>query len=695
MSSYGSSLINKSGRKVIPKAAPPRRRLPQPTIQKKPVPTVTPTAAPVATTNEDLEAQTQIREEEIIASASKPIHDEIAEELEDSAVELYRQPESRYSPAVVDNSAQAQADDADHRPKRRRLNKIQMTTGLRESSTSKSPTPEQPAPTTIQSPESITPSLVPSTSRIALKRAARTFQNTLRSPPVAPNPRALRIRTEISSAQQKGGSVPALDTTVTGTPEVEQEEEITHGSTWVITTQEQIRKKTSIARDRHGTRATVKGRYAPVRSIENPITDVLGASTARSARIANIEKRKRKKGALDKATTFPLAKEISQQEGEDEVDDDADFGGDDSPCAADDDICNDEHETENEKDNSRKSKKSRKTRQRAETPDESETVTIVPSVVTMFELAARDRRTGMKSERERKMKLIDWDLVKARREEEERRLANERGRRRNATTPNPEEYDEDDNIENEEDLDAALSRVAARNQAKRKQGIRIRVVNGEHVIDEQSQRVDRHALANEDLDALEEVEEEELTQQFNSHTYVHLKRRDPAERVPSKDRWDTGSTEKFYECLARFGTDFMIISKMFPGRTRRQIKAKFVREERANLARIQDALKGEQESERLPWDLEVFRMGAGLELSEFKDPREVEAELSAIRREREKDIEEQQKETEEIQRQRKLAGDVSEGEENENAATADTKGNNESKRSLLDDELEEIEELSD
>ena len=45
-----------------------------------------------------------------------------------------------------------------------------------------------------------------------------------------------------------------------------------------------------------------------------------------------------------------------------------------------------------------------------------------------------------------------------------------------------------------------------------------------------------------------------------------------------------------------FGTDFMMISKMFPGRSRRQIKLKFNNEERRNPGLIKDTLMGPSET---------------------------------------------------------------------------------------------------
>lgn len=39
-----------------------------------------------------------------------------------------------------------------------------------------------------------------------------------------------------------------------------------------------------------------------------------------------------------------------------------------------------------------------------------------------------------------------------------------------------------------------------------------------------------------------------------------------------KDRWDDTDTELFYSCLSQFGTDFTLMSSMFQGRTRKQVR---------------------------------------------------------------------------------------------------------------------------
>ena len=66
-------------------------------------------------------------------------------------------------------------------------------------------------------------------------------------------------------------------------------------------------------------------------------------------------------------------------------------------------------------------------------------------------------------------------------------------------------------------------------------------------------------------------------------------------------RWNEEDTNKFYTLLRQFGTDFELISNIFPGRNRKQIKNKFKKEEKTNPARINEALRNS-----LPFDFEVY-----------------------------------------------------------------------------------------
>ena len=52
------------------------------------------------------------------------------------------------------------------------------------------------------------------------------------------------------------------------------------------------------------------------------------------------------------------------------------------------------------------------------------------------------------------------------------------------------------------------------------------------------------------------------------------------------DRWSPADTDRFFEALKTWGTDFAMVARVFPNRSRRQIKNKFKREERVNAARV-------------------------------------------------------------------------------------------------------------
>lgn len=67
--------------------------------------------------------------------------------------------------------------------------------------------------------------------------------------------------------------------------------------------------------------------------------------------------------------------------------------------------------------------------------------------------------------------------------------------------------------------------------------------------------------------------------------------------VPPRDvgpKWTDRETDLFYLALEQFGTDFSLISKLFPGRTRPHIKRKFVKEKRSNRAKVDAALEATQ-----------------------------------------------------------------------------------------------------
>ncbi|RPA76029.1 hypothetical protein BJ508DRAFT_213956, partial [Ascobolus immersus RN42] len=105
------------------------------------------------------------------------------------------------------------------------------------------------------------------------------------------------------------------------------------------------------------------------------------------------------------------------------------------------------------------------------------------------------------------------------------------------------------------------------------------MVDGKLSIDHSSTVVSRTTF---DGSLLEANEEDERTRLVNSATYGKRQK---------SDRWGYEETEKFYEGLTKFGTDFEMLAKWIKTRTRRMIRAKFKREERIDPGRVTEALR--------------------------------------------------------------------------------------------------------
>ncbi|XP_031498518.1 transcription factor TFIIIB component B'' [Nymphaea colorata] len=91
----------------------------------------------------------------------------------------------------------------------------------------------------------------------------------------------------------------------------------------------------------------------------------------------------------------------------------------------------------------------------------------------------------------------------------------------------------------------------------------------------------RHSPSlNGDGDEINQTDES-TRPKLNYHSYM--------KRTPSQ-RWSNADTELFYKALRQFGTDFEMIRKLFPGRTRHQVKLKYKKEERKHPLQLADAL---------------------------------------------------------------------------------------------------------
>ncbi|KAL2036964.1 hypothetical protein N7G274_010249 [Stereocaulon virgatum] len=251
-------------------------------------------------------------------------------------------------------------------------------------------------------------------------------------------------------------------------------------------------------------------------------------------------------------------------------------------------------------------KRGRRSR-RAVTPDGAEEIVISTSEVTMSDLC-KDRRTGRKSDFDKQIEEYERaDFVRKKQKQLQEVLGQTESSR---ATP-------------DDSASARLDRQT-REESVAQNVPRTYIVDGQIRIDEDSLQIDRHAAAAVERahNQLEAVDETNLTRKVNSATWL---KRDKS------GGWNALLTERFYDGLRMFGTDFEMISKMFPGRTRHKIKLKFVKEEKVNYDKIRATLLGEP----LPVDLPEFEKMAG---TEFDDPEELDKDIEEDRQKIEEQI---------------------------------------------------------
>lgn len=261
--------------------------------------------------------------------------------------------------------------------------------------------------------------------------------------------------------------------------------------------------------------------------------------------------------------------------------------------------------TENENGNERR-KRPRARPKREPTPEGAENIEIAPTSMKMSDLC-KDLRTGKMSKRE--IELRNMELA-----EQERKQKTQQDGGEAEQTPVKQNADAAPSTAEQDEGNPDKSQGG---QA----GPVMRIVNGEIVLDTASLQVDRHADAERDMGELEDVVENSLTRKINQASYG---------KRSKTESWDEEMTDLFYRGLRMFGTDFMMISKMFPGRSRRQIKLKFNNEERRNSERIKDTLLGPSESV----DIETY---SEMTNTIYDDPKAIQQELD----EEKKQIEDQ------------------------------------------------------
>jgi transcription factor TFIIIB component B'' len=106
------------------------------------------------------------------------------------------------------------------------------------------------------------------------------------------------------------------------------------------------------------------------------------------------------------------------------------------------------------------------------------------------------------------------------------------------------------------------------------------VVNGQIVINEKSLTVNAAVERATALSDFTRVEESGT--KLNSATYANYTK---------AEKWTREDTEFFFQALRQFGTDFSLIQRLFPNRSRRQIKKKYLVEDKLNPDRVEEAIK--------------------------------------------------------------------------------------------------------
>lgn len=317
---------------------------------------------------------------------------------------------------------------------------------------------------------------------------------------------------------------------------------------------------------------------------------------------------------------------------------------------------------------------------RAATPSDAEDAIVDPEITFMDGLASRNIRSGKLSSREKQMREIDWAAVRQRRRDEDSR-------------PIPSRAEQ-------EAADKALAETGAGLGASQEGRSQIRLVDGVIQMVQNSGTVNREADAEREIADYEVIEDQDITSHITTRSFMKHNKRFPNEfLLPGQGRrWNADLTDLFYQGLRSFGTDFQMISHMFPGYTRRAIKTKFNREERENPERVTEALQGRSE---LSSHWNQFLQASQLDEANFADTEKIRQEMA----EHEADMREQIKaadlETKQRNEQRRLAGALDDDEDAEtqgsekNKAKKKKKGKEKEKAALVPEEGVEILEYLD
>ena len=270
-------------------------------------------------------------------------------------------------------------------------------------------------------------------------------------------------------------------------------------------------------------------------------------------------------------------------------------------------------------------RKTKRRSRRKSTPDETRNLEVAPSETRIAELCL-DKKAGKISSREQELREMDQAAIAEKKQTEAFQIDSQ---------PNSQEVSTDEPVAAEmtEPLHAReRQKELARNVPK------TIIRDGQIMIDPDSLQIDRHANAKAARlgEELSPVEENDLSRRVTSGKWV---KRDKS------GGWNDELLDRFYQGLRMFGTDFEIISRMFPGKSRHAIKLKFCKEERLDGSRIRAALLGD----RMPVMLEEYETMTG---TKYRDPSEIQQLLEEDKRRLEEEQEFEKQAMEEAARER-------------------------------------------
>ncbi|KAL9124532.1 MAG: hypothetical protein Q9217_006144 [Psora testacea] len=570
MSALGSSVINKSGKKFAPKKAPARRPAGPDSTQGSTRPSVdrqtrSQTPQPQYVVNHVASTPAPSLSLPTLVSTQEPTQSVQTRPSRDSVAVRIPIPSGN---AVIPKRSSPSAIIPQKRP-------LEVHTGSPPLASSSEPVPIHAAPNlapTGASPNSVgtdtcaetQPSNVVLAEGIAASDQVNNIQARESAAPLTKSQmiRRLQAGADASDGSAVGPNVPFPST------------ETDNATTEVVATQDKTAqpKKRTRRKPRNTTGPSVDSRVV---GVSGRPTDQSDQSVRESAlgSLGETESQYAQSQSYLDQTKHRRSRKQALQEAAAEIVEDAMQGA-----------------AKNSKKRGRKSK-------RAKTPEDAENIRIAPSETRMMELC-RDGRIGRKSIREQELREMDRAAFVKRKQGELQEMMGQ------ADSPNQNGAAESS---------SARVHPGARQSEREEVALNVPntiIVNGQIQIDEESLQIDRHAAAaaQRNIEELEPIDENDLSRKVTSGSWL---KRDKS------GGWNEILLDRFYQGLRMFGTDFEMISKMFPGKTRHAIKRKFCREEKIDYPRIKTALM----EEKVPVVLEEYEKMTG---TQYEDPKDLE-----------------------------------------------------------------------